>query len=115
MYSFELIQMYMSAKNYTKAKQAALDLGYSEGFISKIKDGKKNISEESAIYIAENCGMNIDEVLIKLQIEKSKNEKERTAWNSMLEKYKHGIIATITITYGLHVFQSVMTHIHILC
>lgn len=91
MYSFELIQTYMKAKNYTQAKQAALDLGYSEGFVSKVKDGKKNISEESAIYIAERCGLDVSEVLIKLQAEKAKSESEKAAWLTMLKKYNNGI------------------------
>jgi len=99
MYSFELIQTYMNVKNYTKAKQAAIDLGYSEAFISKVKDGKKNISENTAIYIAERCGMNVDETLIKLQIEKAKTDSEKSAWLTMLEKFKHGIKSTNTITY----------------
>jgi len=99
MFSYELIQTYMRAKNYTQAKQAASDLGYSNAFLSNIKSGKKNISEESAIYIAERCGLDIDETLIKLQIEKSRTESEKSAWMMMLEKFSHGIKSTNTITY----------------
>lgn len=98
MYSFELIQTYMKAKNYTQAKQAALDLGYSEGFVSKVKDGKKNISEESAIYIAERCGLDVNEVLIKLQAEKAKSDTEKSAWLAMLKKYNHGINSINSVT-----------------
>lgn len=99
MYSYELIQQYMNVKNYTKAKQAAIDLGYSDAFLSKIKSGQKNISEESAIYIAQRCGLNVDEVLIKLQIEKSRNETEKSAWSNMLAKFEHGIKLNNSITY----------------
>lgn len=91
MFSYQLIEAYMKAKNYTQAKQAAMDLGYSDAFVSNLKTGKKNISEESAIYIAEKCGMDVSEVLIRLQAEKAKSESEKAAWKDMLKKYKHGI------------------------
>lgn len=108
MYSFELIQTYMKAKNYTQAKQAALDLGYSEGFVSKVKDGKKNISEESAIYIAKRCGLDVNEVLIKLQAEKAKSDTEKSAWLEMLKKYNHGITPINSIALGG--FLALTTH-----
>ena len=91
MFSYELIEAYMKAKNYSQAKQAALDLGFSNSFITKLKQGEKKIAEESAIYIAERCGMDVNEVLIKLQAEKAKSDIEKAAWTDMLKKYKHGI------------------------
>lgn len=91
MFSYELIEAYMKAKNYSQAKQAAMDLGFSDAYVSNLKTGKKKLAEESAIYIAERCGMDVSEVLIKLQAEKAKSESEKAAWLTMLKKYNSGI------------------------
>jgi len=99
MFSYELIQTYMRAKNYTQTKQAAIDLGFSDAYLSNVKTGKKKLSEESAIYIAKRCEMDVEETLIKLQIEKAKTEAEKSAWTTLLEKFTHGIKSTNTITF----------------
>lgn len=97
MFSYELIEAYMKVKNYSQAKQAALDLGFSNSFITKLKQGEKKIAEESAIYIAERCGMDVNEVLIKLQAEKAKSDTEKAAWLAMLKKYNNGMNATMSL------------------
>lgn len=97
MFSYELIEAYMKTKNYTQAKQAAIDLGFSNSFVTKLKTGEKKIADESAIYIAERCGMDVHEVLIQLQAEKARTEHEKETWLGMLKKYKHGINPTMSI------------------
>lgn len=88
MYQCELIEIYMKTKGYSQAKQVAADLGISEAQITRIKKNERKIDEETAIYIAEACELDVNEVLLKLQAEKAKSEKERSAWTDMLKKYK---------------------------
>jgi len=54
MLSFELIQAYMKAKNYTQAKQAAIDLGYSDAFLadSELSSKMQEIAEASVLKTA---------------------------------------------------------------
>jgi len=87
----------MKAKNYTQAKQAAADLGFDASMISNIKRGAKKLPEESAIYMAERCGLDVDEVMIKLRAEQAKSESERAVWERILKKYKHGINPTMSL------------------
>lgn len=88
MFAYELIEKYMALKCYSQAKQAAADLGMSPQMATMIKRGERNLPEETAIYIAETCGLDVNEVLLKLQAEKAKSEKERSVWTDMLKKYK---------------------------
>lgn len=88
MYQYELIEIYMKTKGYSQAKQAGVDLGISGAQITRIKTGERKIDEETAIYIADTCGLDVSEVLLKLQAEKAKSEKERTVWSDILKKYK---------------------------
>jgi len=97
MFAIELIQAYMTIKNYSQDKQVAADLGFDRSMISKIRTGVKKLPDDSAIYIANRCGMDVDEVLIKLQAEKAKTEPEKAAWTNMLKKYKHGINPAISL------------------
>lgn len=91
MISYELIKAYMNAKNYSQDKQAAMDLALSKQMVSMIKAGDRFLTEETAIYIAERCNLDVSEVLIRLQAEKAKSESEKAAWLTMLKKYNNGI------------------------
>lgn len=98
MFAYSIIEAYMKAKNYTQAKQAAADLGFDASMISNIKRGAKKLPEESAIYMAERCGMDVDEVMLKLRAEQAKSESEKAVWERILKKYKHGMNPTISLT-----------------
>lgn len=95
MYQYELIEIYMKTKGYSQAKQASSDLGISGAQITRIKTGERKIDEETAIYIAERCGLDVSEVLIKLQAEKAKSEPEKAAWTEILKKYKAHALESI--------------------
>ncbi len=95
MYSFELIEIYMKTKGYSQAKQAASDLGLSSALMTRIKNNERNLPEESAIYIAERCGLDVTEVLIKLQEEKAKTTTEKNAWANALKKYNQRALEAI--------------------
>jgi transcriptional regulator with XRE-family HTH domain len=88
MYQYELIEIYMKTKGYSQAKQASSDLGISGAQITRIKTGERKIDEETAIYIAERCGLEVEEVLIKLSEEHAKTDKEKAVWANILKKYK---------------------------
>lgn len=88
MYQYELIEIYMKTKGYSQAKQAAADLGIDASQITRFKTGARKIEEETAIYIAERCGLDVEEVLIKLSEEHAKTDKEKAAWANILKKYK---------------------------
>lgn len=101
MYAYELIKTYMSCKNYIQDKQAAADLEISAAYVAQIKKGIRKMPEKTAIKIANECHLDMAEVLIKLQAEKAADETEKRAWLDVLKKYSHGITLAITITFGL--------------
>lgn len=88
MYGYELIQIYMDTKGYSQAKQASDDLALSNSQISMIKAGDRFLSEETALYIAKRCGLDEEEVILKLSEEKAKTPGEKAVWANILKKYK---------------------------
>lgn len=95
MFSNELIEIYMQTKGYTQAKQAGSDLALSPQMMTMIKRGERFLPRETAIYIAERCGLDNEEVMLKLSEEKAKTEKEKAVWANILKKYKAHALESI--------------------
>ncbi|WP_096779126.1 DUF3693 domain-containing protein [Zobellella denitrificans] len=86
MYSKELIDKLMYKKNYTQYKQAAEELGFSKQHISTINSGKAEITDETAIYIAKECDLDVKEVLLKLAEARAKTKETKEAWSAIIQK-----------------------------
>ena len=95
MYQYELIEIYMKTKGYSQAKQAAADLGIDASQIPRFKTGARKIEEETAIYIAERCGLDKEEVMLKLSEEKAKTDGEKAIWANIIKKYKETVLESI--------------------
>ncbi len=53
----------------------------SKGSLSDIRSGKRHLTEEQAIWIAEQCSLNLDWVLVHLAEETAKTDKAKSVWN----------------------------------
>lgn len=95
MYSKELINTYMRVKNYTQQKQMASDMNISASYLSDIYRGKRNFTEESGIWIAMECNLNPEEVLMKLAEERAKTPKAKNIWTQVLKRYCAGAEAAV--------------------
>lgn len=91
MYSKTLLDEYLKAKNLTQYKQAAAELGFSTAYIAKINTGKEEFTEETAAYIAIECGMDVQEVLIRLAEARAKTPTVKNVWANMAKKYSAGL------------------------
>ena len=101
MYSKELIERYMSAKNYTQQKQMAADMKISPSYLSDIYRGKRNFTEESALYIAIECELDPREVIMKLAEDRAKTPEAKSVWASVLKEYCAGAKAASCAGLGL--------------
>ena len=67
---------------------------------TKVKKGERHLTPAQAIQIADELGLDRNEVLIKLAIEKSKSDEEQETWSGVLSVIKK------SGTAGLAVFLS---------
>lgn len=60
----------------------------TKSIISEIKSGKRNLTEEQAVFIAEACALDVALVLVELAAESAKTEKAQSAWHNLAKKLK---------------------------
>lgn len=84
----------------TDTEVAAHIDGMNQGNIANIKAGKRHLTPEQALFIAEQCGLDIGEVLVKLDMEKTKSPAVRDALGSVLKRIA-GAVAAIALVIGL--------------
>ncbi|WP_445398655.1 DUF3693 domain-containing protein [Zobellella sp. An-6] len=101
MYSKTLIDAYMKAKNYIQYKQVAADLGFTTAYIAEINQGHKEFTEETALYIAKEVGLDEQEVILRIAREKAKSETTKAAWDKLLKKYQNSLQAASVLGFML--------------
>ncbi|MBY8169416.1 hypothetical protein KW507_22490 [Vibrio fluvialis] len=87
MYTNELLDAYKKAKNYVQDKQIAHDLGLSRQKISAIRNGTRYLTENEALFIAEEIGADAETVLVYLAADKAKTYEAQQAWQRIAKKY----------------------------
>lgn len=114
-----LMEAYMRAKNYTKYAEVCQDLGFSSAHIAEIKNGKKQFTDETAIFLAEGAGLDPLEVIISLQAVRAKTPATKAAWYDALKKYcasTEAALAVACLTMGSASLSTLITaHTSFLC
>ena len=86
-FSYTLIEMFKSKKGITKNRDVVSMIeGMNEGNLSNIKAGNRHLTPEQGLFIAEQCGLDIGEVLVKLDMERSKSPAVQEALSSLLKR-----------------------------
>lgn len=93
MYSKELIETYLKLKNYSQQKQMAKDINMSQSFLSDIYNGRREFTDETAIYIAIECGLDPEEVVMKLAAARARTPQAKSVWAQVLKRYCTGVEA----------------------
>ena len=96
-----LIQAYMRAKKYTQYQEAAADLGFTSSYISALKKGKSQLTDETAKKIAEEVGLDVQEVLLSLAAVRETNPEIKQAWYNILAKYTKGTGAAVALAVAV--------------
>jgi len=89
MFSYDLFEKYRESKSWKK-NEAAAALGFVPQFVTQLKNGKRHLPTEIAMQIAEELGLNREEVFLKLQAEKSKTAEELDIWSRIIKKIGSG-------------------------
>ncbi|OOF24419.1 DUF3693 domain-containing protein [Salinivibrio sp. IB872] len=102
MFHSELLDAYKKAKNYVQDKQIAHDLEIPPSRISEMRKGKHYLSESAAIFLAQEAGLDIHEVLIKIAADRAKNTQTKKAWETILGKlHSQGLHCIQGLSLGL--------------
>lgn len=108
-YSAELIETLKKIKGFTKDIEVANVMPKStKGNVSDIKSGKRHLTNEQALWIAEECHLDPTWVLVNLAEEKAHNEKEKAVW-SHIAKTMAKTVKALAIA-GLLLFSHVSGH-----
>ncbi|ENO8415993.1 hypothetical protein ACEQ4U_001829 [Vibrio mimicus] len=86
MYQSELLDAYKKAQNYVQDKQIAMDLNQPKQRISEFRKGKRYLSEEQAVFLAENSGIDPEIALIGLHADRNENPRIKALWESIAKK-----------------------------
>lgn len=74
--------------------------GLNQGNVAHIKAGRRPLTPEQAMFIAEQCGLDVGEVLVRLDIERTKNPAVKEALGNVLKRIV-GAVACISLTMAL--------------
>tara|TARA_Y100000588_G_C14107424_1_gene861446 strand:- start:611 stop:952 length:342 start_codon:yes stop_codon:yes gene_type:complete len=97
-FSYELIEKYRNFKGYTQDKQVIADMeSMTSGSMSQIKKGTRHLTANQCIFLAESIGIDYKEALVQLAIEKSKNDKEKSAWEDVAKKISAACAALVLV------------------
>ena len=107
-FSAQLIDELKKAKGLEKDSDVAELLpGMNKGNLSKIKKGVENrmLNEEQALFIASNCGLNPDWVLVNLAAQRAESEEARKTWANMAKKLSRSaataVLAVVLVFCGV--------------
>ena len=96
MFSYELIQELKKKRGIEKDIEVAELLpAMNKGNLSSIKSGRRHLTEEQALFIAHECNINPEWVLVHLAEEVSKYEEAKQVWNNLAKKINKSVSAAI--------------------
>ena len=92
-----LIQAYMRAKKFTQFQEVAVELGFTQSHVSRLTKGKAQLTDETAKKIAQEIGLDVQEVLISLAAVRATDPELKQAWYDILAKYSKGVGTAVAL------------------
>ena len=105
-FSAELIEEFKKANGLNSdAATAEMLPAMSKGRLSEVKSGKRHLTEEQALFIAQECKINTQWVLVQLAEETAKTDLAKQTWANLAKKISRSVtaaaLALIVIFSGL--------------
>lgn len=87
MYQSELLNAYKNAQKYVQDKQIAMDMNIPQQRISDFRKGRRYLTDEQAIFLAESAGIDPEIALLGLHADKNENPTIKAYWERIAKKY----------------------------
>ena len=101
-----LIQAYMRAKKFSQYQQVAAELGFTKSHISSLTTGKMQLTDATAKKIAQEIGLDVQEVLISLAAVRATDPELKQAWYDILAKYSKGASTAVALAVAMFLSPS---------
>lgn len=101
-----LIQAYMRAKKFSQYQQVAAELGFTKSHISSLTTGKMQLTDATAKKIAEEIGLDVQEVLLSLAAVRETDPELKKAWYEILAKYTKGAGTAVALVAAVFLAPS---------
>lgn len=99
-FSNELIDRYKEASAAkSDAATAANVPNMTRMNLSAIRKGERHLTEEQALWLARECGIDEAVVLVELAAETSRSEKAKSVWMNLSKKLKAAAIGTAVAAF----------------
>ncbi len=86
MYINQLLDAYKHAKNYAQDKQIAHDFGVHPSQITQMRKGKRYVSDNEIVFLAEVAGVDPKEALLGCHADRNENPHIKALWRICWEK-----------------------------
>ncbi|MGY3569737.1 DUF3693 domain-containing protein [Vibrio paucivorans] len=97
MYQSKLLDAYKKAQNYIQDKQIAHDLNMPPPRISEMRKGKRYLSDEEAVFLAQGANIDPELAMLGCHADRNENPSIKAMWANIAKKY-NGL--GITMAYG---------------
>jgi plasmid maintenance system antidote protein VapI len=96
MFSYELVNE-LKKKLGTNKDSDVVEVipAMNKGNLSSVKTGRRNLTEEQALFIAHECGLSPEWVLVQLAEETAKSEEAKDIWHNLAKKINKSVSAAI--------------------
>ncbi|MBF4247183.1 hypothetical protein EA004_19635 [Vibrio anguillarum] len=116
MYQSQLLDAYKKAQNYIQDKQIAHDLNLPRQRIGEMRKGLRYISDEEAVFLAEQAGIDPELALLGCHADRNENPRIKQLWEHIAKKHNGLGLRTISMGCGaLALMVSTKTEVILQC
>lgn len=99
-FSNELIDKYKEITGAKSDAAAAADVPHMTRMnLSAIRKGERHLTEEQAMWLAQQCALDAAQVLVELAAEKSKTDTAKAVWCELAKKLKAAASAAVVVAF----------------
>lgn len=100
MFQCELLNAYKNAQKYVQDKQIAMDMNIPQQRISDFRKGRRYLTDEQAIFLAELAGIEPEIALLGIHADRNENPRIKALWESIAKKQNGLGLRTISMLCG---------------
>ncbi len=98
-YSSYLIDLFKEKNSLKNDSEAAELIGLRKQNVSEIRKGDRHLTEEQAVWVAQQCALDCALVLVELAAERSKSDTAKTVWAQLAKKLRAAASTAIVAAF----------------